>query len=92
MHPQFRLWFITVPETGIPLPPVIVRYGIKLAWDDKQLFGTNARQSFLTMWNKHTRLDKPFKELQANDVQASKRRDMILRLTGYVSTDVNCIF
>jgi hypothetical protein len=71
MHPQFRLWFITVPEIGTPLPAVIVRCGIKLAWDDKLNYEANARQSFLTLWNKHAHSDKSFKQLQSNDVQVS---------------------
>ena len=71
MHPQFRLWLVTVPEMGTPLPAVVVRYGIKLAWDDKLEYDATVRQSFLTMWNKHTRSDQRFKELQSSNVQVN---------------------
>jgi hypothetical protein len=71
MHPDFRLWLITVPDIGTPLPAVAVRYGIKLAWDDKLSYETSVRQSFLTLWNKHTHSDRTFKQLQLCDVQVN---------------------
>ncbi len=71
MHPQFRLWLITVPDIGTSLPAVVIRYGIKLAWDDKSRYETSVRQSFLTLWNKHRHSDTSFKQLQSSDVQVN---------------------
>lgn len=73
MHPQFRLWLITAPETATPIPAVLIRYGIKLAWDDKITFDTSVRQSFLTVWNQTKRSNKLFEELQIKDVQVRCR-------------------
>ena len=71
MHPEFRLWLVTVPDVGNPLPAVVIRYGIKLAWDNKPSYETCVRQSFLTLWNKHTHSDSSFKQIQLRDVQVN---------------------
>ena len=74
MHPKFRLWLITAPETATPIPAVLIRHGIKLAWDDKITFDTSVRQSFLAVWNQTKRSNKLFEELQIKDVQVRWRK------------------
>ena len=71
MHPQFRLWLVTVPEIGTPLPAVLIRYGIKLSWDDMLHYETSVRQSFLILWNKHAHSDTSFKQLRSSDVEVN---------------------
>ena len=69
MHPQFRLWITTGPETRVPLPAVLNRYAIKLAWDCKEDFQSLVRQSFITSWNKQKHSIQVFKDLQVKEVQ-----------------------
>lgn len=73
MNPRFRLWLITTPEIGTPLPAVLIRYGVKLAWDDKLEFETSVQESFVAVWNKLNRSNKRITELQIEDVQVSTR-------------------
>ena len=69
MHPHFRLWLITTPTSGTPLPAVIIRYSMKIAWDDKLSHDATCRQSFLTLWNKHKHSNINLKELESLDVK-----------------------
>ena len=71
MHPKFRLWVTTIPEIGTSLPVVLIRYGIKLSWDDKLNYENSVRQSFLSLWNKHAHSDTSFKQLRSSDVEVS---------------------
>ena len=65
MHPQFRLWLVTVPEIGTPLPAVLIRYGIKLSWDDKLHYETSVRQSLISYFVEQTR---PFTQVNVTQV------------------------
>lgn len=38
VHPEFRLWITTRTDAGLPLPAVLIQFGIKLACEAQENF------------------------------------------------------
>ena len=38
VHPEFRLWITTRTDVGLPLPAVLIQFGVKLACEAQENF------------------------------------------------------
>lgn len=43
VHPDFRLWLTTRPDVGLPLPAVLIQYGVKLACEAQETLRESVR-------------------------------------------------
>ena len=43
VHPDFRLWLTTRPDVGLPLPAILIQYGVKLACEAQENFRDSVR-------------------------------------------------